>query len=972
MKFTKTFVFYFQKTIPQPLAIVKQENEGDKSSVTGNETTKLDSSITATLQSCCNEKALSIKIELKRQNENSLTQSQVDTDHHETSDEEELRSLVRKISSKRNAEHEFSEDDLLEDPKHSQKSKRQKRESIHEPGPQYSEKISTASDVDQSNVATISTTMNEDGKASELKILIDKLSHGETNDPENLLNTFENLIGKEGFSKLKSLLVQSQQSTQECSLKEILNDEHKPNLYVKPASEESLKSQEQNLVQHNEVIQEVQLKPKIIMNSEEQGEVLANGASSEDSDVPLEQLKLKKVKRKKKSTEKSPKKTRKSETTMLSDYINSSFIREGVLSAQGRRKNMRQLYAEDDLIQDELYDTECSNYSRPESLSSSSNDDNEKDDFEKRSLPLVNECRVNLELLDLKGIAMPVKILKDNRIDYESSTNDSEPNLLGEAEANKLQPIPMEENLSTECEEYRTGDDKSERSVEEDNKPSLSSLKPLEHSVKFEDCDIITIDDDEDEPCPEKPSINQTDIQPSPSKNVIKLEQLIYNLSFIECRGGVNLKCNCEKCIFETFDEQMFQYHIQTKHLLVKWSGSCKLCDGSVSNFGSLLDEYNHMNNYHINGDKSMTSKATVDSVDQKKKRGRHKKSDSVRTQELPHVSKNITVVKMKSPRKSLEKSEEPKSLLSVQKTNLLIVEKSSKVNKPSTDIPSAVQSVVTPVLKIRNLPGDKLSSVKNSFGTPTSSTETAFVSQSHFVNNNAVVQCHYQNTTFFIKPITQPAPITMFPIQKQQQQTVKIASVLPTLSKDQVTTIAPSTYQMKRLRPWLGTIDSKHPQVIAQMLTQKCLFDMYKCMGSKCNYHTNNASEFTYHLQEHSRHTPIDLVNYGRCSYCTFTSKLDEGLVMHLTIEHRNDKYACTKCFYRSVAEIHVIGHQAYYHKDESRRILLCDVEDVNYKKAIAEAKESRIKFIHPITCASKFFFSKYSVYHKNFIHRL
>lgn len=885
------------------------------------------------------------------------TQTQIDTDHLDSDSEIKVTQPARKrkMRTRRRINRIESESDD-ETPNISNPPRKKPKNDIQ--SPKQTATVQVVPEAKSENLERDNDNIDEK-KVSDMKNLIKKLSEGETKNPESLLQQFEAIVGKEGVSTLRALLNCGSSNTN---------------------------------------------------HEDENG--TRNDSGSDDE--PLIKQKAKKENKKQKTRK------RKTEAEKLTEDIMEMYIKDGVLSAKGLRHHRRIPYVEDDISRDfETDETTEDDESVNCQKGSSTGDRSEKalNETDQQSesevtIPLELkrlECRVVIDKLPI-GLSMPVKINSDGTIKEQHKVN-SEVKRSESHQQTESQQLPKS-------------------SVKFETSPSVETLHNVSNCVN----EVNKVMNGETKP-PVTPNDNikakfgnilTKNESPSPSKIILSMEKTVCNLSFVQCRTGVMLKCNSEKCSFERTNHQLFQYHIQTRHLLVKWSGSCILCKRSVSGFGSLLDEYNHMYTKHILRDNGLIADKAIKDNDidgktkKNKKRKRKKRNQIIPTPEtikdvksmkIPKTS-NLTeaqnslktqtmIPEVASPRNSetflsptgvlepisgtastslttalvsnIEKpqigSESVKntvntaSLPTLEAANLtrppigspsikkyvmihniqknITTEK--KPDEASTTLASTetsnvtIESAVTKpplILRLRILPGDKLSVIKNP------STQT--MSQEHVLNK----QSEETLNTMQREAITL-TPTTSYVTNRNNV----LISQLP-----QTTNVANDVNSTERLRPWLDVRDNKYSNFISSMLTEDCLVDLFKCMDPCCDYHTNDVGKFVSHL---IRHNNQELESIGRCAYCNFLASSLTTLASHVQNEHMFDRYACTKCFYRSVVEHNVITHQMEFHKNETNTILDCVATKINYKEAVLAAVESRLKYILPILCVCKFPFS-------------
>lgn len=861
------------------------------------------------------------------------------------------------------------------------------------------------------------TNEDEEDKLNQLKVLMKKLSEGKTENRQGLLSSFETILGKDGLSTLKSLFANSSNKRELrrrrptiSSLSSLDSSESSTDLTETSSESETMSddSNEPLIKRRNVATRQNSKKPKFSDNEVDMKKFQRNEKSrksrrtAEDSEGSSKKsVKLIKIRKHKKT-----------ELDKLNEDIMEMFIRDGVLNAQGLRTHKKVSYSEmkkedfnddiDDFSMDnEIKVTSEENKSEDDASvdcqkGSSGGDRSEREDTPPLleelvpKLPVLKPCRVIAEKLELIDLNMPVRVLKDGsfRIHYDSLTEEeiSEPNSPQLSVAKNASP-------TVDC-----NSTPSTSSNVEDMKPVAVPLSFLRNTT-FENVEIITIDDD-NQPLTVEPNRIKTELLSSASKIMKTVENEICNLSYFDCRNGVILKCNSEKCSTQTDDEQMFKYHIQTRHLLVKWSGSCKMCNASVYNIGSLLDEFNHMKNCHIN--KETTNKTPSP----KKSRGRPKKarggpkSQSVqkptdnqkkysnlkqtlsiainnptKDNTIPKPStKNVNArVVIAAVLKVLDASKIPPSINAHSKlpvasitaqprstlvaslesqtsaeANIKNIEKCFTKEAPSADsssnqtfqqVPVAC-SAPTSSLKLRCLPGDKLSVKRDSM----------LISEKQSQPNSI------SNTTQ--QHIFQPAAVsTPIPLQTDAEFfniSENNPGSRPNLAIDE--NPQENSLAMKRLRPWLNLIDSKRPRDVTIMLRQACLFDMFKCMGSLCSFHCNKPEDFLSHLLIHEKFHNVDSYNFRRCSYCNFVGSDSSDLMTHVKTVHKNDQYACIKCFYRSVVTANVNFHTEKYHSDSSGVFIDCKIGvPLDLRIGVKEVREIRHKFVLPITCPCK-----------------
>ena len=966
-----------------------------------------------------------VKQEISSKTVNVICQSQIDTDQCDTESEQEERLVMTRSRKRLFCSDSESENEAQK--KKVKKKKKRKDDRIALP-PKVSNIVRSSdrkSPKPTEKPIQQEVADEEEKKVSDLKKLIKKLSEGDTKNPNELLHQFESIIGKEGFSTLKSLFV-------------------------------------------GESTTSVQQKTEEKMNE------------SEFDDQPLSNRLSKYEETKKKNR----KKKKKSELEKLQDDIMEMYIRDGVMSAHGLRNHKRIPYvenedsrtflSEDESMPDDNESINCQkgssfgDRSEKEPTPSDTNNDESEDEANKTINLKDLECHVVLEKLCLKGLKMPVKVSEDGTIkplpEQVKDNKTALPTLKTKQpvkasedrtiktfpKADKI-PLPTLKEVASKTESKTTSPGEitpvKDKTTLNNNLKETKSQKNLsappmvviptpnktaEDLTTNCESEVITIDDDDEndtKPTPTKEDFRDKIMNhlmkketPSPvhSKTIQSLEKTVCNLSFINCRSGVMLKCNAEKCQFERPNHQLFQYHIQTRHLLIKWSGFCDLCKKSVSNFGSLLDEYNHMYNEHILiGDVKTEIKPEIKSSDEpdqpdqplNRKRGRKKNEDSLFRSLSKRVSKPAEKIVYRTVNESPEIIEKLLRNSATKKKNLPVKPEISstvaELEKPLTNPEPAVNltsvdanairtysratkdisseasnhpvelaaSKPKIVLKIRSLPGDKLSSVNRTIViTSVQDTSEVPVIKDDMIkhkteNNEKSKQSESQvssqvpsvsngNSSKLVQMLqfSQTLKNTSGSPDSQEttslsRQPIRVCREKPTITKTNKLNDPNNT---KCLRPWLDAHDRKDPAYVKSMLEEECLVDLYKCMGSRCNYHTKDLASFVSHLKAHGENLQMDSIL--RCPYCNISVLNVAHAANHIQNEHKFDRYACAHCFYRSVVEVHVVAHQTEYHREGNNTVLDCLGERINIKEASYAVFESRSKFISPILCVCKF----------------
>lgn len=91
---------------------------------------------------------------------------------------------------------------------------------------------------------------------------------------------------------------------------------------------------------------------------------------------------------------------------------------------------------------------------------------------------------------------------------------------------------------------------------------------------------------------------------PKPLTNDCKLwiYKSVGNIAYAKSRRGFIFKCLILGCRFKSLIRSRLLEHLEAKHQGQNWNGFCNICvDVVQSGDASILDEYNHMNNVHVN-----------------------------------------------------------------------------------------------------------------------------------------------------------------------------------------------------------------------------------------------------------------------------------------------------------------------------------------------------------------------------------
>ena len=839
-------------------------------------------------------------------------------------------------------------------------------------------------------------------KNEQFQDLLKNLSQPLMKNREELLLAFKNIVGNNVFTGLKSLFNEPSKKKKVIETPESSTDSTET-----PESTESEESESSDFMEEEIVTEKISKTPSRKLRKRKEIKRSKRTLAFDGSDGSD-----------KKTASKTSPKSRKKRTEIekLNEDVMEMFIKDGVLAANGLRNKKKVVYSE------ALEKHDTSDISNSSSNDENSNEKTNEDDDEsvvghkgssvddatdrdeaplleeiQKKLPELKPCRVVAEKLNLDSYNMPIKVSSDGSITEHENRNSESPQL-----------VIIEETVSD--------------NPEKDVKPNPSDIVSVKYG-SFNNAEIITIDSDEDEVghC----SSNQTKAKTiSPvSKSLKTVEKVVCNLSYYESRDGIVLKCNSEKCKTQTNDELMFKYHIQTRHIFEKWSGSCQTCEKSVGGFGNLLDEFEHMYNNHIKKPEQVEEKKEVPKRGRPKKTSKHNKAPSksltlkgTSQSDSPINAKDIVAVVTKvldssktllranlsnfhqvpvanvvaqprtafdTPSKStnlndssiveanqndstvLIENESPDQQIQLSTRGVAEETKHVETTFSKDKFKSLMKSTPTSIptaLKLRTLPGDKLSTKKQE--------ETAQQPETYLQLYPDLIRKTDLNRTVS-SPTTALNPSTVLNPTKASEQNVHLVKQYPDTSLQPFEFITTSTnaqtlsvangHQSNNnpsslLRPWLESIDNKHPKDVTTMLKVDCLLSTFKCMGSLCFMYTSDTQQFLNHLNSHDQLFPEDAARYRRCAYCNFSGLNSDNLAVHILSVHKNDRYGCNKCFYKSISITHIINHSECYHNEKNGVFLDSQIKiTINIKAAVREVRDTRHKFIAPICCPCK-----------------
>ncbi|KAL7027716.1 hypothetical protein ACKWTF_005551 [Chironomus riparius] len=236
------------------------------------------------------------------------------------------------------------------------------------------------------------------------------------------------------------------------------------------------------------------------------------------------------------------------------------------------------------------------------------------------------------------------------------------------------------------------------------------------------------------------------------SKLLTANERKVLNLSYISCRGGYQFRC-LNNCKYYNLREDAFKYHILSRHVMDKWAGFCNLCGKSFSKeIRPLIDEYDHMIKYHIKPEheQRLSTKENIDLVDDDKNDDNDSHDSDCVVISQPLESTSDVPKPINDPKKEPEvapnvQTNQNPSDKPIEQENAQDVGESKSSNHPeltqneqsySTDaaidpnpqsnIQQVLQNIgstcenaaVKQILRIKSLPGDKLSGRTNESST--------------------------------------------------------------------------------------------------------------------------------------------------------------------------------------------------------------------------------------------------------------
>jgi hypothetical protein len=855
-----------------------------------------------------------LKIKVEKNIEN---QSQIDTDENSSDGEEDIPLTNKKRKRILQSDTEPEDEPA---PKDKDKTVQHKVKKLKRKSSTNLPKVSSKRTRDSigTNVSGSSSSSPDDKKVEPFKAILEKLSQGKTEDPKAILHEFKEIIGPEGFNTLRSLFIQGL-------------DETDKNKNAKPSN-----------------IQSIQKETQIS------------------------------CKRRKKH---------KTEAEKLEADIMEMFIRDGVLQARGLRNKPNRKYNEDQesnefdefeadsrlSIQSEFpsLGTETTASTPSESSktspapfisseeealspgdsvngqkgnSSRASSEKESDVFEREKSPefVLKEFIVPLKKLPIEQLFIDLTVEENGEIrPFESRT------LAEEAKDLVKETIKSEQsNCSEPVQDKKNNDDiiliDDDDDIEDQAPtavaPALYSPEPKKlvvpasprneiNNMPSTDSQILIQTESKDQLVPR----NSFSSSPFSATTIEKFENTVNNLGFCQVRNGTVFRCKAEKCNFISGDKTMFEYHTKSRHPLIRWSGWCEICRvNSLANagtFGSLYDEFTHMADVHCR-DLPLSEVIPPQNTSPETKR-------SLKTYPAPGTS----------PKR-------PQSVPIILNSTIAVVAPTPQIQPPTIQVqPPKSPSPKKAMLKLRNLPGDKLSfkcsthpgssPVKNAFDTSSSSKNDQQPADTP--KNPSLLQKTVTNIPTAELPPGAPLPkapvfITLANIGYRIPFTKPITAQQPA--------------ETKLLRPWLETTDQKVAEDIPKMLHVDVLKTRYKCMASKCGYAGDSSELFKAHLINcHKMNPDQSAAHWGRCCYCEFSSTDVDALIQHHK-DHDSNMFACNYCFYRSFSDFLLHFHHKSYHAPQKLKMIKLQTPPHFDQQVFLNEVQSRKRSIPPIVC--------------------
>lgn len=163
-------------------------------------------------------------------------------------------------------------------------------------------------------------------------------------------------------------------------------------------------------------------------------------------------------------------------------------------------------------------------------------------------------------------------------------------------------------------------------------------------------------------------------------------------------------------------------------------------------------------------------------------------------------------------------------------------------------------------------------------------------------------------------------------------------------------------------LRPWINIAQlngkSKSKSASEEMLgNENCLAALYKCMGFDCAFFSSDCALFTKHLELHQFYQSDDSRNFLSCAYCLFGSTSIVALTDHIKAVHGYDKFSCAFCFYRAFSDFYIFDkHKVTNHPGTEKRVIKCEpTMKRNMREELAKIRKQIAEKVPSLKCLSK-----------------
>lgn len=163
-------------------------------------------------------------------------------------------------------------------------------------------------------------------------------------------------------------------------------------------------------------------------------------------------------------------------------------------------------------------------------------------------------------------------------------------------------------------------------------------------------------------------------------------------------------------------------------------------------------------------------------------------------------------------------------------------------------------------------------------------------------------------------------------------------------------------------LRPWINVAQlkgkSKTKSASEEMLgNETCLAALYKCMGFDCAFFSSDCALFTKHLELHQFYQSDDSRNFLSCAYCLFGSTSIVALTDHIKAVHGYDKFSCAFCFYRAFSDFYIFDkHKLTNHPGTEKRVIICEPTlKRNMREELAKIRKQIAEKVPSLKCLSK-----------------